>query len=204
MPLFPRALGADIGAVSKRLLRSPGSSLAVVTLLALGSSGVAGVFLPLRAAVLGRLPFPDPDRLVALNTRFFDFTRSSFPNRGALGAVFSAVAAHKSMRVTLSTGGEPVRLSVAAVTSEFFATMGAPPLRGRDLASSRPDSLEAVVGYDVWRTRVGEAPDLSRCTVMLDGTLLQVVGVAPRGFDFPDGTQVWIPSQAGVGEMVRN
>ena len=47
--------------------RSPGVTLIILVLLALGTSGVTAVFNPIYSLVLATPPFPQPDRLVVIN-----------------------------------------------------------------------------------------------------------------------------------------
>jgi putative ABC transport system permease protein len=203
-PMIPFAIVEgfcrDVRVALRSVARAPGVALAVIALLALGSGGLVSVFLPLRSIVLTPLPFPDSSRLVVVSSRVFDYTSASFPNRTSLDSIFGAIAAYRPKQATLSSGGAPVRVEMAAVTPGFFATLAAAPHRGRDLAQSPSESLDTVVGYELWQTRLSGASDLSGCGIVLDGDRFRVVGVAQPGFDFPNGAQMWIPSQASVGE----
>jgi putative ABC transport system permease protein len=84
---------------------------------------------------------------------------------------------------------------IAEVSGRFFQVFLVSPARGRALR--REDEAEspdvAVVSYAYWRARLSARLDVLQCLIRLGGRLYTIVGVAPPGFDFPPGTQAWIP-----------
>ena len=50
-----------------------------------------------------------------------------------------------------------------------------------------------VLSYAFWRSRLGAIPNIVGTTIALDRLSRTVIGVMPQGFDFPRGTQVWMP-----------
>ncbi|HEV3485974.1 MAG TPA: ABC transporter permease, partial [Vicinamibacterales bacterium] len=53
---------------------------------------------------------------------------------------------------------------------------------------------EVVIAYDLWQRRFGGRTDVLARTVRIEGRLARrIVGVMPRGFDFPGGVQIWGP-----------
>jgi putative ABC transport system permease protein len=78
-----------------------------------------------------------------------------------------------------------VRVQAASVTSGFFETLGVAPRLGTS------DIPGAVVSEQLWRERLHSAADLSKCYITLFRTRYPVIGVMPKGFDFPSGVQVW-------------
>ena len=70
------------------------------------------------------------------------------------------------------------------------------PRLGRDI---RPEETGfggrrvVVVSHRFWVERLGGSADAVGRTIQLSGVPLEVVGVAREGFDFPSGTQLWIP-----------
>ncbi|MBC7895399.1 MAG: ABC transporter permease, partial [Cytophagaceae bacterium] len=73
----------------------------------------------------------------------------------------------------------------------------AAPLRGRAFSEDegRPNGARVVIlSEDFWRRRFGADPSLVGRTVQMDGHDVEVVGIMPAGFRFPDaGTQAWAP-----------
>ena len=50
-----------------------------------------------------------------------------------------------------------------------------------------------VLSEELWRTRFGADPKIVGQTLILDRQGYTVVGVGAKGFDFPNGTDAWIP-----------
>jgi hypothetical protein len=61
----------DLSLAFRNIFRRPGFALVAITLLALGSGANAAVFSVVRGVLLRPLPYPEPDRLVALGSQFF-------------------------------------------------------------------------------------------------------------------------------------
>ena len=84
----------------------------------------------------------------------------------------------------------------ATVTGDFFATLGAQPVFGRLLtaedAKVGADDV-AVLGYGLWRRQFGGDPTIIGQRMRLNGRAATIVGVAPSGFAFPKGAEVWQP-----------
>jgi predicted permease len=52
-----------------------------------------------------------------------------------------------------------------------------------------------VLSYAFWQSRLGGDPKIVGTYIALDRLSRTVIGVMPQGFDFPRGTQVWMPLQ---------
>ncbi len=83
------------------------------------------------------------------------------------------------------------------VDSDFFDAISVPPEKGRYFDSSdygvdSPHSI--IVTYDYWRERVFSGDEsLGLGSVELHGKLYEVVGVLPRGVEFPVGISYMLP-----------
>ena len=67
--------------------------------------------------------------------------------------------------------------------------------RGFEPADDVPNAAPVIVLNDgAWVRRFGADPGIVGQSLRLDGTPVRVVGVAPRGFDFPHGAEFWQPS----------
>jgi predicted permease len=74
--------------------------------------------------------------------------------------------------------------------------LGYAPHLGRDLRASDdvPDGPRvAVVSHRFWSDRLGRDPAAIGRLITLSGESWEVMGVAPPGFDFPGGIDVWLP-----------
>jgi len=94
----------------------------------------------------------------------------------------------------LKIGEAVTSVEGATVTLDFFSAAGALPLLGRffvdgDQASSAQPVV--VLSHDLWTERFASSPSIIGQNVELDGRHTIVVGVAPRGFEVPEGTLLW-------------
>src|ERR1700687_1799684 len=101
---------------------------------------------------------------------------------------FESMACYRILGANLVGEGEPARISGAAVEPELFHVLGARPALGRPLLASddRAGAPGAVVLSDgLWRGRFGADSGVLGRKVLLDDEPYTVIGVMPRGFDFP-------------------
>src|SRR5690606_23387664 len=98
---------------------------------------------------------------------------------------------------TVSEGAGPIRdAQVAETTANTFGLLGVAPVLGRDFVSAdeapgAPPVL--IVSHDYWTTRLGGRADVIDHVVSIDGAPVTIVGVLPRGFDFPSRNDFWMP-----------
>ena len=50
-----------------------------------------------------------------------------------------------------------------------------------------------MIGHGLWQRQFGGQPDVVGRRIRLNGRPATIVGVAPRGFEFPKGADVWQP-----------
>ncbi len=84
------------------------------------------------------------------------------------------------------------------VSASFFRVMGTQPAMGRYFAPGEEGSHApniVVLSYAFWQSRLGGDPNIVGTTIALDRLARTIIGVMPQGFDFPRGTQVWMPLQ---------
>jgi len=93
-------------------------------------------------------------------------------------------------------GDRALTVTGTAVTGNFFEVLGAQPAVGRLLRDDDAVAgaeVVAVIGYGLWRREFAGNPAIVGHTLRLDGRPARIVGVAPHGFAFPDGADVWRP-----------
>ncbi len=202
----------DVRYAWRRLLKRAGFTSTVVTVLALGIGATSAMFSAVDAAMLRPLPFADPNRLVALRNVLFPIDnrflgRSSagsatpephhvqFGEIQSLPASFSHVAGYAAGAVDVGDVSHPARVRAGLVTPDFFATLGAVPVRGRGFApeDGLPDAgLTTVLSFGLWQRYFG-GQDMIGKNILLSGHSYTVVGVMPNGFTFPQQSDIWIP-----------
>ncbi len=194
----------------RMLCRSPGFTAVAVVTLALGIGANAAIFSIVNAVLLRPLPYADADRLVRIIENVPAASGSTVPTRRVIGLPLSDLTAFRSRVKTLSHVGvyvgstvmltgraETIRLEATRVSPALLSMLGTPPLVGRTFEpEEEAPGRDAVVvlSYASWQRHFGGARDLLGQSVTLDGRTYSIVGVMPRGFEFPDPqTQLWIP-----------
>jgi predicted permease len=188
----------------RSLTRSPLITAAAVITLGLGIGGATAVFSIVRAVVLRPLPFAQPEELVRIweltrDGSRFPFSAPDYLDVAEQSRTLRQTAAYDDSGTTavLADGGEPRRLTVTPVSASFADVLGVHPATGHMFTASddRPGSpaRRIVLSDRIWRERFGADPAIVEHVVTLDGRPFVVSGVMPARFDFPGGTDGWIP-----------
>lgn len=186
----------------RTLARRPGFSLTAVLTLALGIGANVAIFTVVNAVLLRPLPYPDSEDLQVLwsvNAETGERDRTiDHPDLAVFREMVPGItfAGYASSRPTLTGFGEPQVLFGARVTDGLLTLMGLQPEIGRDLTTGDDvpfGPAVVVVSHSFWTDRLGADPDVLGRTVNLNGVPWEVVGVAPEGFGYPDGAELWLP-----------
>ncbi|MGH9533359.1 MAG: ABC transporter permease [Terriglobales bacterium] len=133
------ALGHELRAAARQLLRARRYSLAVVLTLAIGIGACGAIFTVVRGVLLRPLPYRQPGQLMLIKERIPPFSQQAWggsaPDIGPLTRdqrVFSGVASFGGDAFDLSGGGgAPERVAGARVAWNLFPLLGVRPLLGR-------------------------------------------------------------------------
>src|SRR4029434_4404747 len=101
---------------------------------------------------------------------------------------FEHVTAFLGWGPTLTGKGEPEDLSAAAVSHDMFTMLGVQPALGRTFneEEDRAGAEKVVVLSDkLWKRRFASDPAIIGKSVTLSDESYTVIGVMPRGFNFP-------------------
>ena len=194
----------DLRVAARQLAGHRSFALVVVVTLALGVGAVTTCFAILNAVAFRPLPFTDPDRLVAVHLvdrRGGGWSRlplDAFAALEHLPATFSGSVAYDTRAVTLTGAGVAERVPAAAVSSDVFSLLGVPVQMGRALDARDAGTRVLVIAHDLWVDGLGSNPDVVGTTVSVDGETHVVVGVARRGFSFPEDSRLWLPLDGGL------
>jgi putative ABC transport system permease protein len=194
-------LAQDLRFSLRTYVRRPGFALAALSTIAFGMAANATIFSAVHAVLLRPLPYPAPERLVWMEERASNLSGMSvaYPNfldYREQARSFQRLAAFRWRGLDLMGHGDPERVEGYEVSSGFFETLGVRPALGRTLgeADDQPGAAPtAVLSHALWRRRFGGDPAIIGRALRLDGRDHVVIGVAPRGFRFPDPAQLWIP-----------
>lgn len=202
------------------LSRNPAFTIVAVVTLALGIGANTAIFSIVSAVLLRPLPYPDPERLVALwETNTPPDREANNRNEVAMGnfldwrtqqSIFDEIAALTYANVNLTGIAEPERIQGASVTTNLFDVLGVQTIAGRGFLSEeeRPDSSRTVIiSHELWQRRFGSDPDMVGKTLTLNGNPSTVVGITPAAFElqFPTTRQVeiWLPMRIAASNTDR-
>jgi len=186
------------------LAKSPGFTLAAVAAIALGIGVNSMMFTIYNAALIKTLPFENPRQIVHIHNRnlvegwdrrgvFYE----DFLEYRAQARSFEGLAAFMNDGYTISDErGTPHRTEGCLVTPNTFSLIGQRPLLGRDFRADdgMPDASKvAILSYGLWQTRYGGAPSILGTAVTLSAESYTIVGIMPRGMEFPDRSTLWVP-----------
>ena len=121
--------------------------------------------------------------------------------RQSLRSLTEIGAWRDSSRNLIVSAGDPRPVNVAEMSVSGFRVSDGEPLMGRVLveADEQPAApAVAVIGYDVWRTRLFSDPHVLGRVVKLGNEDATVVGVMREGFEFPVSHDVWLPLKTAV------
>ncbi len=181
----------DLRYAIRQLAKSPGFAAIAIITLALGIGANTAIFSVVNAVLLNPLPYPQPDRIVALfrNTPNFRTGSISYPDFDDWrreNQSFSSAAAYREMGgVTLSGSGEPEVVIGQMVSAGFFEILGIRPVLGRTFATDE-DRLGAsptvMIGEGLWKRKFASDPSVVGKTIILDGQGRTVIGIIPASF----------------------
>ena len=199
--LFMSALLFDLRSAVRSALRSPASTVVVVTTLAVAIGANTLAFSLVHGILLRPLPYPEPERLVRLwetapagpdELRSIAHPTLAEWQRGLRS--FESIALFGPWSFDLAGEGRPEQVPGATVSGDYFRTLGVEPALGRTFvdAELRPGGPRAVLlGDGLWRRRFGADPGVLGRTLVLSGQPYAVVGVLPPGFEYPKGAELY-------------
>lgn len=183
------------------LWQRPAYAIVAILSLALGIGACTAIFSVVDAVLLRSLPFPQAERIVNVREvdakgRQITFAHPNFLDLRARNKTLDGTAEYAAFLVTILGGSEPVRARGAYISQDFFKVLGAQPEIGRGILAEENRlgaNPVAVVSYGYWRRLLGGRADLAATPLRIGSVSYTVVGVMPRGFNFPNDVEVWLP-----------
>ncbi len=181
----------DVRYGARQLRRNPGFSAVAIATLALGIGANTAIFTVVNSVILRRLPFPQPDQLVAIaETDPTDTIKNVTVDYTTTHDLEERSHSFQGMSLLMSGGGalvegaEPERLSGVRVTSNFFDTLGVRMALGRSFLpeEDRPDNRHfLILSHELWVRRFGADPGVIGRVIRLTDASFTIVGVLPAG-----------------------
>jgi putative ABC transport system permease protein len=167
----------------------------VLLTLAVGIGANTAIFSVLSGILLKPLPFPDPDRLVAVwhtpppsfGIKELEMSPATYFNYREEGRAFQDIGLWRRGSVSVTGLAEPEQVSSLGVTDGMLPVLGMQPALGRwftrkDDSPGSPETVMLAYGY--WQRKfAGDRGILGR-RLLLDGRLREIIGVMPRAFRF--------------------
>jgi putative ABC transport system permease protein len=198
------AVLADLRYGLRQFRKSPGFAITALLTLALGIGANTAIYSIIHGTL--RLPFPQADRMVAIQNVFpqASYYAASYPDFvdwRSRAHSFSSVVALSPGRVTWIPSGngktESEVVNQAMVSDGYFAMYGIHPVLGRGFLAAehvKGATPVCVLSEAFWRDELNANAGVLNQPLNLDGKVCTVVGVVP--VPLPAGnrtTQVWIP-----------
>ena len=208
------ALTQNLQFTFRHLRRTPAFTLTVVLTLALGIGATTAIFSLVEGVLLRPLPFQDADRLVLLGDHLGGRPGMSVRAREietytfATGA-FSSLGGYITTSFEFSGGAQPEQINAARLNSQMFPTLGVQPILGRVFTPQEDNARQpvAVISYALWTDHYNRDPHVLGASIMLDRKPYSLIGVMPRGFEFPlqlgrlYQAQLWVPLSLSPDEL---
>ena len=197
-------IARDISYSVRVLVKSYAFTIVVVLTLALGIGANTAIFSFANGILLRPLPYPQSDRLAVLDeTALKEGGRSigvSYPNFldwREQNSIFESIATHYgTSRFAMSAGGSPIEIRGSRISYGLLEVLRVAPILGRTFAlnEDRPEEDAVVIlGYDLWQRSFGGDPNVIGKKVTVSSRSRTVIGVMPRGFRFPEVSELWVP-----------
>jgi predicted permease len=210
---------SDLRLVVRQLRKSPAFTAMAVLMLAFGIGTTAAIFSIVNGVLLRPLPFPDPDRLVTLGdqvsgTDWGEHDAGFVTGPEAITYTrdtrsFESLGGYGFETLELSGLGQPAQVNASRMTAGVFSALKVAPLLGRVFTAHEDEQkLEvAVLSYPTWKSRFDGNPHILGTKILLDRKPYMVIGVMPKGFEFPlvpghlNRSELWVPMSFAAQEL---
>jgi predicted permease len=203
----------------RTLFKTPFVTICAIVSIALGIGANTAMFSLFEQALLLDLPVPEPERLVNMTAPGPKAGLSTTPTGGHSEEVFSYpmfrdlqqvqtaftdIAAFSQFSANLAARGVTMNGSGLLVSGSYFPVLCVQPALGR-LLNPQDDHIigespVVVLSHAYWQTRFGGDPGVLNQTLIVNGQVMTIVGVARRGFD---GNTLGMKSQVFVPITMR-
>jgi len=192
-----RSIAGDLRFAWRQLWRHRTFTVSVVLTLAIGIGANTAIFTVIESVLLNSLPYKSAERLAHLDTHWSNTGHTS-PRMTGPDAVDAREQARSFEAISLYFGGnEGVQLAdhgvyttVTWVDADFARVFSLQPIAGR-LFHDSESHRAALVSEHFARENFGNAQRAVGQVLHVETEAIEVAGVLPDAFDFPDHTEVW-------------
>ena len=200
---FMSSLVQDLRFALRSFRKNPAFAVVVIGTFALGIGANAAIFSIVDGVLLRSLPYEQPERIVRVwsanretGDRFLEATFADVVAFREQNRSFSEVAAFSiAPRDLNDTYGDPSRATVTRLSRGLFGALGVTPELGRDFRAEEFAGTARVVilSNGIWLNRYGADVGILGHTIQLEDEVYAVIGIMPRWYDYPHGSDMWRP-----------
>ncbi len=188
----------------RMLRKTPGWTAVICGMLALGIGLSTAIFSVVYGVLLQPLPYPQPDRIVALWSAapshgyvYFNVNAVEWLHWRAESRSLEQIALTRPIANFNLTGeGPPQRLQGARSTWNLPQVLGVKPLFGRVSTEEEDgrDAKVALLSYGLWERQFGRDAGVLGRRIQLNGEPFEVIGVMPPEYRYPTSAiELWTP-----------
>jgi predicted permease len=201
------------------LFNAPLITIAATLSLAIGIGTTAAIYSLFDQMLLRALPVKDSGQLVNLaapgpkpgsnscgqaGNCDAVFSYPMFRDLERVQSVFTGIAAHLVFGANLAYHGQTLNGDGVLVSGSYFPVLGTQPALGRLIGPGDDpvagQSPIVVLSHAYWTARFNQNPAVLNDTMIVNGQVMTIVGVAPEGFD---GTTLGVKPQVFVPITMR-
>jgi predicted permease len=192
----------------------PGFVLTVMLTLGLTLGALIAIFNLNYLLLMKPLPYPEQQRLVAIdnistndglrtpdNSRLLPATVHHYQQQiNKPQPLFEQMAIFKISRLFLSSHASQPRLPIIYATPEYFELLGTPMQMGRAFSQAEgfgQHNPVVVLSFAAWQQWFNGADDIVGQKIQLGETRFSVIGVTAKAFHQPEvfttAAQIWLP-----------
>jgi predicted permease len=205
----------DLRYAFRQLRKSPGYSVTVLVMLALGIGANTAVFSVVDAVMLRPLPYAQPQRLVEVDgfdegmTHGYNASYPDFFDWRARNRSFEHLVGFHDNSYTLTGVQRAVHVDAQIVSWDLLPMLGVDPELGRGFASGdeKKGTHVALISHSLWQSAFGGDKSIVGRGINLSGETYTVIGVMPATFRFPvdaPHTSLWTSLGAEDDDTLKN
>jgi predicted permease len=198
-PAFSPVFFSDLRFALRQLRKTPAFTLSLVLTLALGIGATTAIFSLVNAVLLTPLPFPQPNRLMAVTAmqQENEAGPAILPNEASYADFldwrtqnhsFSSMGTFESEKFLLNRpDGTAEQVDSGIVSADSFRTLAVSPILGRDFlrADETRGNHNVMLSYALWQSSFAGARDVVGKTIQLNQEPWTIIGVMPKELAFP-------------------
>jgi predicted permease len=211
---WPFEIARDFRYAARVLWKSPAFTITSIATLALCIGANTAIFSVVDALLLRSLPYPQPDRLVAIESvyRSKGEVNEDFSVDGhtleqlRASAALEAAGYVPGSGSNLVAGGRAENVRAQRITAGYFHVLGVQPAFGREFTSEEDRAggpPAVIISHGLWNRLFHGDPAAAGRAIQLRGEPYTVVGVLPPSFRPLEDADIWTPlrpARTGEGE----